>query len=429
MADPVIGTGRVEKYNAHQLVVALPHLVMAKKHLTRLGATFDGKNVLVEKDEELGLALVTFTEAQAQHAVRMLESRDWERPGPDFTDLVHDLATQRGGMDRVNDVDKILVGLRRLFANRYGGWYPVLGKNRYVERVVGQPHVGGGGEGDPKPIDPYRPFTPRGGEPGYGARVGVLDTALVPADWLRGGYVETPSALERERSSSWLRPAEPWNHWQGHSTFVTGLILQQAPGAVVVPRRVLDANGDGDNWTVAKELVRLARSDVQIVNCSFLTRTDDNQPPLLFQRAVERLAAADFVIVAAAGNLGTGEPVFPAAQPDVVAVAAVDENLQPMSYSHPTPWHDISSRGDNRISTFLNGRVKGRESTRDFKGLAEWSGTSFAAAIVSGIVAAGTRPGYRSAGDVLRGLLASDTCDSEDRPFVRPVDPLFETSS
>ena len=422
MADPV--TGRIERYYAHQLVVALPHLPMARRQLAQLGVRFDGRNIEIEEDEDLGLALVTFTEAQAQRAVEMLEAYDWPHPGPDFTDLVRRLAEDRGGMNRVNDVDKILVGLREVFKGRYSGWYPTLGKNRYVERVVGQPHVGGGGEGDPEPD--ARRFKPRGGEPGYGTRVGVLDTALVTSEWLRGGYVETPSALEPERSSSFLRPAKPWTSWQGHSTFVAGLILQEAPGAVVVPRRVLDAEGDGDNWTVARELVRLARSDVQIVNCSFLTRTDDSQPPLLFKRAVERLAAADFVIVAAAGNLGTEEPVFPAAQPDVVAVAAVNENLDPLGYSKPTPWNDVSSFGDNRISTFLNGRVEIRPgSTKEFKETATWSGTSFAAATVSGRLAASTRPGYRSAGDVLRELLASDELDTKDRPFVRPVDPPF----
>jgi hypothetical protein len=426
MADLVTGQGQVERYYAHQLVVALPHLQMAKRELTRLGASFDGVNVLIEEDEDLGLALVTFTEEQARQAVRMLGSYDWPPDRPDFTDLVNRLIQDRGGRDHVNDVDMILVGLRELFAGKYDGWKPVLGKNRYVERVVGQPHVGGGGEGDPTPLDPYRRFKPRGGEPGYGVRVAVLDTALVTSDWLRGGYMETPSALEPERPSSSSRPAEPWDTWQGHSAFVAGLILQQAPGALVVPRRVLNAVGDGDNWTVARELARLARSDVQIVNCSFLTRTDDKQPPLLFQRAVERLAAAEFVIVAAAGNLGTGEPVFPASQPDVVGVAAVDDKLQPTGYSYPTPWNDVSSFGDDRVSTFVNGPVRIGESTREFEGQARWGGTSFAAAIVSGKLAAGTRPGYRSAGDVLRELLASDERDRRGRPFVRPADTPFE---
>jgi subtilisin family serine protease len=132
------------------------------------------------------------------------------------------------------------------------------------------------------------------------------------------------------------------------------------------------------------------------------------------------------VIVAAAGNLGTGEPVFPASQPDVVGVAAVDDQLQPTGYSYPTPWNDVSSLGDDRISTFVTGPVRIGESTTEFEGQARWGGTSFAAAIVSGKLAAGTRPGYRSAGDALRELLASDDRDRRGRPFVRPVDPPFE---
>ena len=90
--------------------------------------------------------------------------------------------------------------------------------------------------------------------------------------------------------------------------------------------------------------------------------------------------------------------MWPAAQTRVVAVGATDGegNVPPWS-PEPSewPWVDVLAVGQDVESTFIDGRVtlpsppQHQEELieEEFKGFARWSGTSFAAARVSGAIA------------------------------------------
>ena len=68
------------------------------------------------------------------------------------------------------------------------------------------------------------------------------------------------------------------------------------------------------------------------------------------------------------------------------------------------PWVDVVATGVGVESTYLPA-VQGAEGPEDFGETATWSGTSFAAAKVTGVLAARTVPGVLSAGYVLRDLV------------------------
>jgi subtilisin family serine protease len=141
------------------------------------------------------------------------------------------------------------------------------------------------------------------------------------------------------------------------------------------------------------------------------------------------------VVVAAAGNHGavkdpdpTGgksEPTvknqarkagWPAALDDVIAVGAVvdatKKEAELASFSPDAPWVDVLAPGVDLKSTFLprtckkddNGVVKEEEFP---EGWATWSGTSFAAGLVSGAIAAAADPGRRSARSAAQDLFAA----------------------
>jgi subtilisin family serine protease len=87
------------------------------------------------------------------------------------------------------------------------------------------------------------------------------------------------------------------------------------------------------------------------------------------------------------------------------------------------PWIDVLVPGEDVVSTFLQGDVHVRDGdgtsiTRSFGGFASWSGTSFAAASVSGAVAARTEPGRVSAQQAWAELCPP----TRPAPFVR-LDP------
>ena len=98
-------------------------------------------------------------------------------------------------------------------------------------------------------------------------------------------------------------------------------------------------------------------------------------------------------MVASAGNQGTQRPSWPAALCGVTAVAAAqqerDGSIGPAFYSNFGHWVDACAIG-NRASTYLKGewQLPGEAAATPFALWAYWYGTSFAAPLVTGRIAA-----------------------------------------
>ncbi|UUT36550.1 S8 family serine peptidase [Microbacterium elymi] len=122
------------------------------------------------------------------------------------------------------------------------------------------------------------------------------------------------------------------------------------------------------------------------------------------------IAAAGTTIVCSAGNDATDRPMFPAAFPGedgcapMLAVGAKNPNGRTVAlFSNTAPWIDLYARGVSVLSTFpafnggaqavtrrdAHGKERDSLDPDDFTGgFAVWSGTSFAAPLVSGSIAA-----------------------------------------
>jgi membrane-anchored mycosin MYCP len=104
-------------------------------------------------------------------------------------------------------------------------------------------------------------------------------------------------------------------------------------------------------------------------------------------------------------------PMWPAALDDVVAVGASDGNGHHAQFSPDLPWVNFLAPGVGVDSTYLTGRIRAGSqdvhtttTSEPFTGWANWSGTSFAAASVSGAIAARIKPGHRTAREALDDL-------------------------
>lgn len=230
--------------------------------------------------------------------------------------------------------------------------------------LSGQPLFFGGPGGPPAPAaaPPYEP-----GEPGE-VVAAVLDTGLAPHPWVARWYdddiAETPDA-----DGDGVRDRQA-----GHGTFVAGLILRHAPGVRLRVLRLLDSDGVSDEAALLRALAGLRGGRTDVVNLSFGGHTFDDAPPLGLAEAL-----ADFpAVVACAGNTASSRPFWPAALPGVVAVGALDGDGR-AGFSAYGPWVDVWAPGVGLTSSFL--------SYGDFRGYATWSGTSFAAAVVTGALA------------------------------------------
>ncbi len=222
--------------------------------------------------------------------------------------------------------------------------------------------------------------------------VGVIDTGVV----LRGGRPH-PFLDGRVRFDPHRDVDEPGDDAiactpadsDGHGTFVAGVILAQAPSVNLQIKGVLDrSRGQAEDTAVATAIDELAQQGITLMNLSFSGDSWEEQAPQVITDALLRLPPG-VVVVAAGGNRPTAEPAYPAAiqlganQAMVIAVGAADTSRQP-STGGPPPVADFSCFGD-WVTAYANGRgVLGPN--RD--GWSRWSGTSFAAATVTGRIAA-----------------------------------------
>lgn len=175
----------------------------------------------------------------------------------------------------------------------------------------------------------------------------------------------------------------------GHGTFISGIISQRCPDAVVHHAGVLSSYGDGDDASVAAAIERIGQrfersgASLDVVVCAF-GAYGDGPPPLADALAT---LPASCVVVAAAGNDGTSRPFYPAALPGVVSVGAVDVDRR-APFTNFGPWVDACAQGVDVVSTFfVDFDDVSPNQARRFEGWAAWSGTSFAAPAVAAAIA------------------------------------------
>ncbi|WP_067130815.1 S8 family peptidase [Microtetraspora malaysiensis] len=230
--------------------------------------------------------------------------------------------------------------------------------------LLGQPLLFGGPGGRPVPA---RPVSYAREEP-WDVTVGVLDTGLAPHPWLAEWYSDDVAEIADADHDGVL------DEQAGHGTFVAGLILREAPGVRLRAVRVLDSHGVSDQATLLRALARLGGERIDVLNLSLGGYTVDDEPPLGVAEALRPFPA----VVACAGNTASSRPFWPAALPDVVAAGALDGAAR-ASFSAHGPWVGACAEGVGMTSSFLEHGA--------FHGYATWSGTSFAAAVVTGAVA------------------------------------------
>ncbi|WP_460305974.1 S8 family peptidase [Actinocorallia aurea] len=254
--------------------------------------------------------------------------------------------------------------------------------------VYGQPMWWTGPADRPRPV-PALPVPDAEARPAArGVTVAILDTGLDPHPWYAAADWFTEHA-EADREVLDADLDYELDAQSGHGTFIAGLVLQRAPSARIVARRVIGGDGVGDELQVIRALHGL---QADVVNLSLGCHTFDDRPSPLLQRAVAALGRGT-VVTACAGNTASDRPFWPAALKQVVAVAALDGEERAWFSNHGW-WVDAAAPGTAVRSTFVR--------FGEFEGYAAWSGTSFAAPAVAGEVAA----------RIARGVAPGDATDA-----------------
>jgi Subtilase family len=165
-----------------------------------------------------------------------------------------------------------------------------------------------------------------------------------------------------------------------HGTGIAGAIVAHArlmgsaPAARILAIRAFGVTPNGaesSSFVVLKGLDYAVTHGAQIVNMSFAGPKDG-----LIERGIAAAAAKGIVMVAAAGNAGPkSPPLYPAANGNVIAVSATDAQDKLFAASNRGSHIAVSAPG---VDIFLPAPDEKYQMT---------SGTSFAAAYVSGLAA------------------------------------------
>ena len=251
---------------------------------------------------------------------------------------------------------------------------------------------------------------------GRGTTVAVLDSGVSDHEWLRGSFVEDP--LPEEARGLWDLSTTALPRHVGHGTFVCGVVLQYAPATKLLPRRVLDFDGDAEDDQLAATIRGLIPHDPDVVNLS-LGPTPADEPGETDEGTAQTTAAlaelqeaCGTVVVVAAGHVDEempAEEIAPTGSLSLV-VGALDLSGQPAWFSGKKPV-TIWAPGTDILSSFVHftgpvtldhpgagghkhahthpaEEAPAQQPLAPFAGWARWNGTSFAAPAVSGAVAA-----------------------------------------
>lgn len=154
----------------------------------------------------------------------------------------------------------------------------------------------------------------------------------------------------------------------GHGTHVAGIVHRTAPNARIVPLRVLDSDGGGDEWRAAKAMAWAETNDIDVVNLS----AGRHGSAALLVHMVGRLADHGVVTVVASGNDGRGRTTKPAVAKCALAVLSSGPTDAVSTFSTTGNYLDVGAPGEAIVSSFPGSRY------------ASWDGTSMAAPFVAG---------------------------------------------
>ncbi|WNR46401.1 S8 family peptidase [Paenibacillus roseipurpureus] len=167
----------------------------------------------------------------------------------------------------------------------------------------------------------------------------------------------------------------------GHGTHVTGVIAALVNNELgvagmtwynkVLPVKVLDQTGAGSTYSVAQGIIWATDHGAKVMNLSLGNYADSG----FLHDAIQYAFDKDVALIAASGNDNTEQPGYPAAYPEVFAVAASDSKNEKAPFSNYGDYIDVTAPGVSIASTYPNNQY------------AALSGTSMASPHVTALAA------------------------------------------
>ena len=209
---------------------------------------------------------------------------------------------------------------------------------------------------------------------GQNVKIAVIDSGVASHDDLSGNVLTGYNYLDNSTDTK---------DAFGHGTFVSGIIASlddgkgivgASPDAKIVPLKCFDQKTT--NVSVICRAIYGAVDDYgcKVINMSFGLAEDSE----FLRKAIDYAAQKGVIMVAAVGNYGKTDLLYPAAYENVIGVGAVDKDGKVSDISQHNQSVFVTAPGVNVIST----------SHKDKSGYVAGTGTSYAAPFVTAAAAA-----------------------------------------
>ena len=191
-----------------------------------------------------------------------------------------------------------------------------------------------------------------------------------------------------------------FNDASGHGTAVAGIICAADddigitginPNAAIYSAKVLDSENKSPLGRVLQGIYWAIENDVDIINMSFGTDVDSE----ILHNAVRDAYEAGILLIASSGNTAGGNVKYPAAYSEVIAVGATDPSGEIWANTSVGAELELLAPGEKILTSGFLGGTLGT------------SGTSVAAAQVTGVASLLMQRDASKSADFIRALLSA----------------------
>jgi thermitase len=169
----------------------------------------------------------------------------------------------------------------------------------------------------------------------------------------------------------------------GHGTNVTGIVLQIAPRAKVLPLRVLGPDGRGDVTRVAAAINYAVAKGARVINLSL----GSDNPSQTVKSAIDAATKKGVIVVASSGNTGDENVTFPANDAYIERTTAGELSFSVGSVDADDLKSTFSTYGKKNKPLEIVAPGEFVYAPAPDNRMAAWSGTSMAAPMISGALA------------------------------------------
>jgi hypothetical protein len=248
-----------------------------------------------------------------------------------------------------------------------------------------------------------------------GPAIAILDSGFTPTALLANAVVTTLDA-----TAPWQAISDPLGHGTQMAFIAAGAVNPTGTDSLVpasipiIPIRTMDDQGMTSGFSLMQSMMFSLEQGARVISMSWGSENDSG----FFNDAIAYARKQGVILVAAAGNEPTGKPFYPAALPDVIAVATLTPDGNVWNQSNYGSFIKFAAPGFATLPVGYKGPP------------GQYGGSSIAAAYTANVIAQYLAAHPKAdATEALRALTQTLGSTPSTAETIHPEIPRFNTAA